>query len=71
MELAIAGLRAKWEGAVGKQPSLVTGATGSTSSDTFASLAEAKQAMADPRYQKDPVYRQEVSDKLRRTQMSR
>jgi uncharacterized protein YoxC len=34
------------------------------SSDAFRSIAQVTQAMNDPRYEKDPAYRKEVTDRL-------
>ena len=34
------------------------------SSDAFRSIAQVTQAMNDPRYEKDPAYRKDVTDRL-------
>lgn len=64
---AIKGLASQYRSDVGKSPKLVTGETGGNSAGAFQSLAELTQAMADPRYAKDPAYRQAVGEKLRRS----
>jgi len=64
---AIKGLASQYRSDVGKSPQLVTGETGGNSAGAFQSLAELTQAMADPRYAKDPAYRQAVGEKLRRS----
>lgn len=66
---AIKGLASQYRSDVGKAPKLVTGDTSGNSAGAFQSLAELTQAMADPRYSKDPAYRQAVSEKLRRSKV--
>lgn len=66
---AIKGLASQYRSDVGKSPKLVTGETGGNSAGAFQSLAELTQAMADPRYAKDPAYRQAVGEKLRRSKV--
>ena len=39
----------------------------STSTDTFRRQAEVVSAMSDPRYEKDPAYRQDLMEKLERS----
>lgn len=69
MVLATRGLKASFEEARGKTPQLLDGSiSGDTSrGDRFESMAQVKAAMADTRYQKDPAYRQQVIDKLSRS----
>jgi hypothetical protein len=62
--LAIEGLRAKFEQANGRLPTLRQGSTGFSNTGGYKSTYEMVQAMQDPRYQKDPVYRDEVKAKL-------
>ena len=67
-KLALAGLKARYEAANGREPSLVKGQTGGTSSsDSFASNREITQAMKDPRYKTDSAYRAQVVSKLGRS----
>ena len=66
---AIKGLASQYRSDVGKSPKLVTGETSGSSAGAFQSLAELTQAMADPRYAKDPAYRQAVGEKLRRSKV--
>ena len=42
----------------------------STAADGFRSQAEVVRAMADPRYENDPAYRQDVYEKLERSQVN-
>lgn len=69
MVLATRGLKATFEEHRGKTPQLIDGYTSGDASrgDSFNSLAQMKAAMADPRYQKDSAYREEVIKKLSRS----
>lgn len=68
IELAVAGLHAKYSASVGMEPSLVGGrATGSDAGDVFRSTAEVVKAMSDPRYRNDPAYIAEVEAKVKRS----
>ena len=64
IRLAVAGLKAEMEKAVGFDGELATGRAPRTTADVFRSQAEVVQAMSDPRYDADPAYRQDVFDKL-------
>jgi len=61
---AVKGLKAQREGAEGRQPELLQGATGSATGNVFKSTAQVIAAMQDEKYEKDPAYRQEVQDRL-------
>ena len=66
MMFAIRNLAARWrlEGGSGSAP-LIQGSTSSTGAGGgYRSLAELTQAMGDPRYSKDPAYRQDVQTRL-------
>ena len=67
MFFAIRALGNSYENAVGVDGELLTGNESSTPQDVFRSQAEVVQAMADPRYDNDPAYRQDVFDKLERS----
>lgn len=67
--LALNGLKARYEGAVGKEPALVTGKAAGTTDGTFGSWKEVSLAMQDPRYGKDPAYRREVETKLQASKL--
>ncbi len=66
-KLAVLGLSAKFQRAVGSEPRLVQGRTSSASGDVFESTAQLTEAMRDPRYAKDPAYRAKVQAKLARS----
>lgn len=62
--LAVQGLSARYRSEVGTEPKLVQGDGVSSTGGTFNSAAELTAAMSDPRYHKDPAYRQSVAAKL-------
>ena len=58
--------KAEDEAANGYEGRMLTGKAPRTS-EAFLSQAEVVQAMTDPRYERDPAYRQDVYDKLERS----
>ena len=56
--------------AVGSDGELLTGTAASNPVDSFRSQAEVVSAMEDPRYDRDPAYRQDVFDKLDRSNIN-
>jgi hypothetical protein len=70
IRLAVAGLKAEMEKAVGFDGELATGRAPTTTVDVFRSQAEVVQAMSDPRYDRDPAYRQDVFEKLDRSNIN-
>ena len=67
IQLAVAGLRSEYENQVGYEGRMFSGKAASAQVDVFRSQAEVVRAMADARYEKDPAYRQDVFDKLDRS----
>ena len=65
--LAMEQLKAKYEAANGKDPTLIGGKPPSASVDTFESWAQVTKAMEDPRYKSDHAYRKAVEQKLGRS----
>lgn len=63
IKLAIKGLMSEYENENGYEGRMLTGKAARTQ-DVFRSQAEVVAAMADPRYDKDPAYRQDVFAKL-------
>ena len=61
---AIKSLNAQYQLANGSSPNLIQGTTGTSSSGSFTSLAQMTEAMKDPKYQTDPVFREEVASKI-------
>ena len=68
IRLAVQGLNARYRSEA--EPTLLQGGTGAVSTGgRFDSTAELTAAMGDPRYAKDPAYRQAVADKLAKSSL--
>lgn len=67
IRMAVQGLNARYRSESGSEPNLVQGSTDTVSGGKFESAAELTAAMRDPRYAKDPAYRQSVAQKLSRS----
>lgn len=61
---AINSLAQRYQDAVGFDGKMLTGKASTSSKAGFRSQAEMIEAMQDPRYDRDPAYRQEVMQKL-------
>ena len=71
IKLAVSGLKAQYDNANGVEGRMVTGKTAPpNNSDVFRSQAELVSAMNDRRYDSDPAYRQDVIEKLDRSDLS-
>jgi len=71
IQLAVAGLKAEYEKSNGFEGEMLTGkAPAAAQQDTFRSQAEVVAAMQDPRYDRDPAYRQDVFQKLERSNVN-
>ena len=68
IKLAVSGLKAQYDNANGYEGTMISGKPPTTSKDVFRSQAELVAAMGDPRYEKDSAYRQDVIEKLYRSQ---
>ena len=66
IQIAVAGLRSEYEAQEGYEGRMLQGKA-ARAVDGFRSQAEVVQAMSDPRYDTDPAYRQDVYDKLERS----
>ena len=66
IQIAVAGLRAEYEAQEGYEGRMLTGKA-ARAVDGFRSQAEVVAAMNDPRYDRDPAYRQDLFDKLERS----
>ena len=69
IKLAVAGLKAEYDKANGVEGRMVTGKTAPPKGDVFRSQAELVEAMSDRRYDSDPAYRQDVIEKLDRSNL--
>ena len=48
---------------------MLSGKPPTTSGDIFRSQAEVVEAMSNPKYEKDPAYRQDILEKLDRSNL--
>ena len=69
IQLAVSGLKAEYDNANGVEGRMVTGKAPTKSGDVFRSQAELVAAMNDSRYDRDPAYRQDVIEKLDRSDL--
>jgi len=67
IKLAVAGMKAQYENANGYEGKMLSGKPPTTSKDVFRSQAEVIAAMSDAKYDKDPAYRQDLIEKLDRS----
>jgi len=68
INLALAGLQARYTDANGYEGNMIQGKTAAPA-DTFKSQAEVVRAMSDPKYDRDPAYRDEIMQKLARSDL--
>jgi len=69
IRLAVAGLRSLYSEKVGYEGRMLSGKAATESVDAFRSQAEVVRAMQDPRYENDPAYRNDVFNKLDRSNL--
>jgi hypothetical protein len=67
---AIQAVSLRYQNAQDFDGQLLTGQAPRSSGDVFRSQAEVVRAMSDPRYEKDPAYRQDIFDKLDRSDLN-
>ena len=60
-------MKAQYDNVNGYEGRMLTGKAPQTSKDSFRSQAEVVRAMSDPRYENDPAYRQDLIEKLDRS----
>ena len=70
IQLAVSGLKAEYNNANGVEGRMVTGKAPTNTGDVFRSQAELVRAMSDRRYDNDPAYRQDVVEKLERSDIN-
>jgi len=70
IQLAVAGLKAEYEMSNGYEGRMLQGKPSESKGSTFRSQAELVEAMSDPRYDRDPAYRQDILDKLDRSDLN-
>ena len=69
IQIAVAGLKSEYDNAEGYEGRMLTGKAAASSRDVFRSQAEVVAAMNDLKYDRDPAYRQDVYDKLERSNL--
>ena len=69
IQMAVAGLKSEYENAEGYEGRMLSGKA-ARATDGFRSQAEVVAAMSDPRYDRDPAYRQDLYDKLERSNVA-
>ena len=67
---AIQALTNRYQDSVGKDGKVLTGYAPQDTADVFRSQAEVVAAMQDPRYDRDPAYRNDVFTKLNRSNIN-
>ena len=71
IQLVVNGLKSRYDSAFGTEGRMLTGKGASAAPvDAFRSQAELVAAMADPRYDNDPAYRNDVLTKLDRSDLN-
>lgn len=67
-KIAVQGLKSRYDASFGNEPNLIADNLGAAGSVTgYRSKSEMTKDMADPRYAKDPAFRQDVMNRLRAT----
>ena len=70
INFAVKGLKSQYDAANGIEGTMVQGKAAPNRGDVFRSQAELVAAMSDRRYDNDPAYRQDVIEKLDRSDLS-
>tara|TARA_R100001463_G_scaffold108135_1_gene162687 strand:- start:266 stop:1057 length:792 start_codon:yes stop_codon:yes gene_type:complete len=70
IQLAVSGMKAQYDNSQGYEGRMLSGKAPQTSGDVYRSQAEVVKAMSHPDYDNDPAYRQDVIDKLSRSDVS-
>ena len=70
INFAVKGLKSQYDAANGVEGAMVQGKAAPNRGDVFRSQAELVAAMNDRRYDNDPAYRQDVIEKLDRSDLS-
>ena len=67
IQLGVDAIKSRYDSENGYEGRRLTGKAADTSGDVFRSQAQLVAAMSDPRYDRDPAYRQEIQAKLERS----
>ena len=66
---ALQALMGRYENAVGTDGTMLTGKASKNDGSMFRSQQEVIDAMGDPRYDRDPAYRKDIENKLKRSKV--
>ena len=66
---AVQALKYRFDDASGIEGEMLTGKAPTNTGDVYRSQAEVVRAMSDPKYENDPAYRQDVYNKLERSNL--
>ena len=69
IKIAVSGLKSQYEAANGYEGKMYTGKAPKGNTDVFRSQAELVAAMSDKRYDRAPAYRQDIIEKLDRSDL--
>ena len=69
IQLGVDAIKSRYEAVNGYEGRRLTGKAAETKGDVYRSQAQLVKAMADPRYDDDPAYRQDVIAKLERSDL--
>ena len=69
IKIAVSGLKSQYDASNGVEGTMVQGKAAHNRGDVFRSQAELVAAMSDRRYDNDPAYRQDVIEKLDRSDL--
>ena len=67
IKFAVTGLSDRYKMAEGREPQRQVGGAAASTSDTFDSVAQVTAAMRDPRYKSDSAYREQIQQKVMRS----
>ncbi len=67
---AVKSLAYRYNDTIGKEGKMITGTAPKSDGSVFRSQAEVVKAMRDSRYDRDPAYRQDIQDKLARSNIN-
>ena len=70
IQMVMAGLQARYQAENGYEGTQLQGKAPGNSRDTFRSQAEVVEAINDPRYDRDPAYRNDILMKLERSDVA-
>ena len=70
IQMVMTGLQARYQAENGYEGTQLQGKAPSNSGDTFRSQAEVVEAINDPRYDRDPAYRNDILMKLERSDVA-